>query len=89
MVLPLMLNVPSWSSSASVMILSKYMLKRLGESKLSCLTSVVVLKQSQHAVFEVDCNCGFVLEMFDDSCQVGVDDTQPHRSPQCCMSYPV
>ena len=44
--LPPMLTVPSWSSSASVIILSKKMLKRVGESTQPCLTPTVVLNQS-------------------------------------------
>ena len=44
-VLPPMLTVP-WFSSASVIILSTKMLKRVGESKNPCLTPTVVLIQS-------------------------------------------
>ncbi|KAF6040827.1 hypothetical protein EB796_000860 [Bugula neritina] len=45
-VLPPMLTVPLCSSSPSVMILSKKMLKRDGESKQPCLTLTVVPNQS-------------------------------------------
>ena len=41
-VLPPMLTVPSWSSEASVMILSRNMLKRLGESRHPCRAPTVV-----------------------------------------------
>ena len=44
--LPPMLTVPSWSFGASVIILSKKMLKRVGESTQPCLTPTVVLNQS-------------------------------------------
>ena len=44
--LPPMLTVPLWSFSASVIILSKNMLKRVGESTQPCLTPTVVLNQS-------------------------------------------
>ena len=44
--LPPMLTVPSWSFSASVIILSKKMLKRVGESTQPCLTLTMVLNQS-------------------------------------------
>ena len=37
-VLPPMLTVPAWSSSASVMILSRRILKRVGESRQPCLS---------------------------------------------------
>ena len=45
-VLPPMLTVPSWSSKASVMILSRNMLKRVGESRHPCQTPTVVQNQS-------------------------------------------
>ena len=44
--LPPMLTDPSWSSKASVMILSRKMLKRVGESRHTCLTPAVVLNHS-------------------------------------------
>ncbi len=44
--LPPMVTVPSWSFSVSVIILSKKMLKRVGESTQPCLTPTVVLNQS-------------------------------------------
>ena len=45
-ILPPMLNVDLWSSSASAIILSRNMLKRVGESRQPCLTPIVVLNQS-------------------------------------------
>ena len=45
-VLPPMLTVDLWSSSASAMIISRNMLKRVGESRKPCLTPTVVLNQS-------------------------------------------
>ena len=41
-----MLTVLSWSSKASVMILSRNMLKRMGESRHPYLTPTVVRNQS-------------------------------------------
>ena len=41
-----MLTLPSWSSSASHMILSRKMLKRVGESRYPCRTPTVVLNYS-------------------------------------------
>ena len=46
LVLPPMLTYPSWFSKASVMILSRKMLKRVGESRHPCLTPTVVLNHS-------------------------------------------
>ena len=43
---PPMLTLPSWSSSASHMILSRKMLKRVGESRHPCRTPTVVLNYS-------------------------------------------
>ena len=41
-----MLTLPSWSSKASYMILSRKMLKRVGESRHPCRTPTVVLNHS-------------------------------------------
>ena len=43
---PPMLTLPSWSSSASHMILSRKMLKRVGESRHPCRTPTVVINHS-------------------------------------------
>ena len=43
---PPMLTLPSWSSNASHMILSRKMLKRVDESRHPCETPTVVLNQS-------------------------------------------
>ena len=43
---PPMLTLPSWSSYASHMILSRKMLKRVGESRHPCRTPTVVLNHS-------------------------------------------
>ena len=43
---PPMLTLPSWSSKASYMILSRKMLKRVGESRHPCRTPTVVLNHS-------------------------------------------
>ena len=45
-VLPPILTVPSWSSSESAIILSKKMLKRVGESKHAWCTPIVVRNHS-------------------------------------------
>ena len=43
---PPMLTLPSWSSNASHMILSRKMLKKVGESRHPYRTPTVVLNQS-------------------------------------------
>ena len=43
---PPMQTLPSWSSNASHMILSRKILKRVGESRHPCRTPTVVLNQS-------------------------------------------
>ena len=43
---PPMLILPSWSSNASHLILSRKMLKRVGENRHPCRTPTVVLNQS-------------------------------------------
>ncbi|GFN93417.1 hypothetical protein PoB_001992300 [Plakobranchus ocellatus] len=43
---PPMLTVPRWSSRASVIIHSRKILKRVGESRQPCRTPTVVLNQS-------------------------------------------
>ena len=43
---PPMLSLPSWSSNASYIILSRKLLKRVGESRHPCQTPTVVLKHS-------------------------------------------
>ena len=40
------LEVPSWSSKGSVMILSRNILKRVGDSRHLCQTPIVVWNQS-------------------------------------------
>ena len=43
---PPVLTLPSWSSDASHMILSRKMLKRVGESRHPCRTHTIVLNHS-------------------------------------------
>ena len=52
-VLPPILTVPSWSSSASAIILSKKMLKRVGESRHPWRTPIVVRNHSR----DLPCCC--------------------------------
>ena len=53
LVLSPMLTDPSWSSKASVIILSRKIMKRVGESRHPCLTSTVVTSHSPKLPFLV------------------------------------
>ena len=68
-VLPQMLTVPSRSSKASVMILSRNMLKRVGEKRHPCRPPPVI----SYAAVEEDCTGALIMEVFDDSDKVGTD----------------
>ena len=87
-VLPPILTVYLWSSSASAMILSRNMLKRLGESRQPYLTPTVVLNQSPVLPFKqtalVPC-----IELLNRVDKVCIDIVQPHSCPKCCVPHPV
>ena len=75
---PQMLTQPSWSSSASHMILSRKMLKRVGESRHPCRTPTVDLNH-----FFLCCrtglhSVGLVKQIFNGSYDAGVDVVFPH-----------
>ena len=89
-VLPLMLTVPWWPSSASVIILSRKILKRVGErrttlSDFDCGSELLV----SYATFKVDCSSGLFVEIFNDFDQVGINFIKPHSRPKGFMPYPV
>ena len=63
---PPMLTIPSWPSSASHMILSRKMLKRVGESRHCSRTPTVVLNPSP--VLPLNRPCGHLLGK---SCPLG------------------
>ena len=71
------------------MILSRNMLKRLGESRRPCRAPTVVRNQSPMPVVEKDGTSGLVIEVFDDSDKVGADVVLLHGCPQSCMPNPV
>ena len=73
---PPMLTIPSWSSNASHMILSRKMLKRVGESRHPCRTPTVVLNHSP-----VLCTLGLVIQIFNGSYDAGIDVVVPHSCP--------
>ena len=72
---------------ASVMILSRNMLMRVGESRhpLSNCCSEPVF----YAAVEEDGTNGLVIEVFDDLEKVGADVVLLHGSQQSCMPNPV
>ena len=92
------LTVPLWSSSASAIILSTVMLKRVGESRHPWRTPncgsepffnvVMVDGEPFFNVVMVDCP-GRLAEAFYGSDQVVIEVIQPHGYPQSCMPNPV
>ena len=88
--LPPMLTVhPSLSSEASVIILSRNMWQRVGESRHLCRTPTIVRNQSPMLLSEKDGTSGLVREVFDDSDKVGGDVVLLHGCPQSCIPNPV
>ena len=71
------------------MILSSNMLKSVGESKHSCRTPNCCWEPVSYAAVEEDCTSGFVVEVFDDSDDVGADVVLLHGCPQSRMPNPV
>ena len=63
------------------MILSRYMLRRVGESRHPCPTPTVFSEPVSYAAVEEDCTSGLVIEVFDDLDQVGVDVVLLHCCP--------
>ena len=70
------------------MILSRNMLKRVGESR-HLSDSNCCSKPDSYAAVEEDCTSGLVIEVFDDSDKVGNDVVLLHSCPQSCMPNPV
>ena len=68
------------------MILSRNMLKRVGESRHPCRTPTVDRNQSPAAV-EEDGTSGLVIEVFDDDKVCA--DVLLHGCPQSCMLNPI
>ena len=84
------------------MILSIYMLKRVGENRHPSRTPTVVRNQStslsdstccsepvSYAAVKEDGTNGHVTEVFDDSDKVGADAVLLYGCPQSCMPNPV
>ena len=70
------------------MILSRNMLKRVGESRHPCQTPTNVLNQSP-IVVEDDGTSGLVIDVFDDLDKVCTDVVLLQGCPQSCMPNPV
>ena len=71
------------------MILSRNMLKRVGESKHPLSDSSCCSEPVSNAAVEEDCTSGLVIEVFDDSDKVGADVVLLHSCPQTCIPNPV
>ena len=71
------------------MIISRNMLKRMGESRHSCRTPTVVRNQCPNAAVEDDCSSGLVIEVFDDPDKDGADVVLLHGCPRSCLPNPV
>ena len=80
-VLPPVLTVPSWSSSASAIILPGKMFKRVGEEQTSLAYSNCGSEPFSYIVVMVECAGRLVVEAFYGSDQVGIDVMQPHGCP--------
>ena len=73
---PPMLTLPSWSSNASHMILSRKMLKRVGVSRHPYLCSSELVSC---AAIEQDCTLGLAIRTFNDSYGVTIAVVVPHN----------
>ena len=74
-----MLTATSWSSKASVMILFRNMLKRVGDSRHPCRTPTIVWNQSLMLLLK--------RTVFDDLDKIGAD-VLPHGCPQKLQAKP-
>ena len=70
------------------MILSRNMLKRVGESRHLCRTPTVFSEPVSYVAVEEDGTSGLVIEDFDDSDKVCADVVLLHGCPQSCMTKP-
>ena len=66
------------------MILSRNMLKRVGESRHSCQTPNFCSEPVFYAAVEEDCTSGLVVEFFDESDKLGADVVLLRGWPQGC-----
>ena len=71
------------------MILSRNMLKRVGESRHPCWTPNGCSEPVSYAAVEEDSTSGLVIEVFDDLDKVCTGVVLLHGCPQSCMPNPV
>ena len=71
------------------MILSRNMLKRVGESRHPCQDSNCCSEPVSYPAVEEDGTSGLVIEVFDDLDKVCAAVALLHGCPQCCMLNPV
>ena len=71
------------------MILSRNMLKRVGESRHPFRTPNFCSEPVSYAAVEEDGTSGLVIEVFDDLDKVCADVVLLHGCPQMCMPNPV
>ena len=72
------------------MILSRNMLKRVGESRHPCRTPTVVRNQFPMLLLKSTAlTSGLAIEVFDDLNKVGADVVLLHGCPQSCLPNPV
>ena len=71
------------------MILSRNLLKRVGESRHPCQTPNCCSEPVSYAAVEEDDTSGLAIEVFDDLNKVCVDVVLIHGCPQSCMPNPV
>ena len=71
------------------MILSRNMLKRVGESRHPCRTPAVVRKQSPMLPLKRTALVALFIEVFDDLDKVCPDVVLLHGCPQSCVPNPV
>ena len=71
------------------MILSRNMLKRVGESRHPSRTPNCCSEPVSYTAVEEDGTSGLVIQVFDDSYKVGADVVLLRGCPQSCMPNPV
>ena len=71
------------------MIISRNMLKRMGESRHPCRTPAVVRNQSPMLLLKRTALSGVVIEVFSDLDKVCADVVLLHGCLQSCMPNPV
>ena len=74
-----MLTLPSWLSNALHMVISRKMLKRVGESRHPCRAPSS--EPFSYAATEQDCTLGYLTQIFSGSYDAGIDVIFPHSCP--------